>query len=47
MSADDYVANARSLLSGFEDESTEVKNGAIMHAIAELENAKRELEGEA
>ena len=37
------VANARSLRNEFEDESTELRYGAIKHAIAELENARRAL----
>lgn len=40
------VANARALLSDFEDESTEVRHGSIKHAISELENAKRRLPDE-
>lgn len=41
--ADRYVAAARSMLNGFEDESVEVKHGAVKHAIDELENARRAL----
>lgn len=37
------VANARSLLSDFDDVSVEVKHGSIKHAIAELKNARRAL----
>jgi len=37
------VANARSLLSDFEDVDTEVRHGAIDHAIDELRNARRAL----
>lgn len=41
-----YVANARSLLADFEDESVEVQHGAIKHAIEELRCARRELPDE-
>ena len=37
------VANARSLLSDFEEVGTEIKYGSIKHAIDELENARRAL----
>ncbi len=40
------VANARSLLSDYEDVDTETRHGAIKHAIGELENARRELPDE-
>jgi len=41
--ADASVANARALLQDFEDVSIEEQHGAIEHAIAELENARRNL----
>jgi len=37
------VANARSLLSDFEDVGTEVRHGSIKHAIEELRNAREAL----
>jgi len=37
------VRNARSMLSDFEDVDTEVRHGAIKHAIEELQNAQRAL----
>lgn len=37
------VSNARALLSDFEDVDTEVRHGAIDHAIEELRNARRAL----
>lgn len=44
--ADQNVANARALLSDFEDETVEVKHGSIKHAIEELRNARRALPDE-
>jgi len=41
--ADQNVASARGILEGFEHCSIEAKHGAIKHAIAELENAQRNL----
>jgi hypothetical protein len=41
--ADAAVANARAMISDFEDITVEEKHGAIKHAIAELENARRAL----
>ena len=41
-----HVQSARSLLSDFEDVGTELRHGSIEHAIAELENARRELPDE-
>lgn len=43
VTAEDCVANARSLLSDFEDVDAEIQAGSIKHAIAELENARRRL----
>ena len=40
------IRNARSLLSDFEDADTEIRHGAIKHAIAELQNARRALPDE-
>lgn len=37
------VRSARALLSDFEDVSVEVKDGALKHAIEELEIAQRRL----
>lgn len=42
-SAAGAVARARSFLKDFEEADTEVRYGAIKHAIDELENARREL----
>lgn len=41
--AESAVANARAMIADFEDISVEEKHGAIKHAIAELENARRAL----
>lgn len=41
--AETNVANARAMLSDFEDVSIEVKDGSIKHAIEELRNARRAL----
>jgi hypothetical protein len=38
-----HVAEARAHLANFEDLSDEEKRGAIQHASAALENARREL----
>lgn len=43
-SPEDCVANARSLLSDFEEESTEIQDGSLKHAIDELQNARRGLD---
>lgn len=40
---DASVANARAMISDFEDITVEEQYGAIKHAIAELENARRAL----
>ncbi|GGC72473.1 hypothetical protein [Haloferax sulfurifontis] len=37
------VAAAKSMLAGYGDLTVEEKHGAIQHAIAELENARRAL----
>ena len=44
--ADQYVANARAMVHDFEVISPEEKRGAIKHAIAELQNARRSLPNE-
>lgn len=44
--ASQAVANARSLTSDFDEITLEEKYGAIKHAIAELENARRALPDE-
>lgn len=44
--ATQYVANARALLHDFEDISLEEQHGSIKHALAELENARRQLPDE-
>lgn len=44
--AESYIEQAKSHLIGFGQLSTEEKHGAIKHAIAELENARRELDDE-
>ena len=41
-----HVRAARSMISDFEDADTEIRHGSIEHAIAELENARRELPNE-
>lgn len=41
--AEQYVENAVALLDGFEDEDTEIKVGSVLHAIEELQNARRAL----
>jgi 5-methylcytosine-specific restriction endonuclease McrA len=41
--AERNVANARALLSDFDEVSLEVKHGSIDHAIEELQNARRAL----
>lgn len=41
--ATSYVNAARSMLADFDDASAEEQHGAIEHAIAELENARRQL----
>ena len=40
------VANARALLSDFEEVRVEVKHGSIKHAMDELRNARRALPDE-
>lgn len=37
------VQTARAILRDFEDESVEIQDGSLMHAIEELENAQRNL----
>lgn len=44
--AERCVANARALLSDFEESGTEVRHGTLKHAIEELKNAKRALPDE-
>lgn len=38
-----HVSEARGMLSGFEDLTAEEQRGALDHAIAALENARRDL----
>lgn len=40
------IKNARSMLSDFEEVDTEIRHGAIKHAIDELQNAQRALPDE-